>query len=191
MRTTALAIVGYFYIDFREPTKQEARGLLSSLLTQFSTQSDRFRHILTSLHASHVHGQEQPDEDDLAQCLREMLEVRNQAPVFIVVDALDECPNSEGLPTPRDRALKIVKELVELKLPHLHLCITSRPEVDITKVLDPLKLYSVSLHEEAGQIDDIARYVESVVLDDATMREWPKEVKNLVINTLAKEGGGM
>jgi hypothetical protein len=191
MRTTGLATVGYFYVDFRERAKQEARGLLSSLLTQLSTQSDRFCHILASLYASHERGQEEPSEDDLAQCLREMLEDPSQAPVFIVVDALDECPNSEGLPTPREQALKIVKELVELKLQHLHLCITSRPEIDIRGVLDPLKSYSVSLHDEAGQIEDIARYVESVVLSDATMREWPKEEKNLVINTLAKEGGGM
>jgi hypothetical protein len=191
MRTTGLATVGYFYVDFRERAKQEARGLLSSLLTQLSTQSDRFHHILASLHASHNHGQEEPSEDDLAQCLREMLEDPNQAPAFIVIDALDEYPNSGGFPTPREQALEIVKELVELKLQHLHLCITSRPEIDIRGVLDPLKSYSVSLHDEAGQIEDIARYVESVVLSDATMREWPKEEKNLVINTLAKEGGGM
>jgi len=115
-----------------------------------------------------------------------MLEDPNQSPVFIVVDALDECPKSEGLPTPREQALEIVKELVELKLQHLHLCITSRPEIDIRGVLDPLKPYSVSLHDEAGQI---AWYVELVVLSDATMREWPKEERNLVINTLAKDGG--
>jgi len=84
-----------------------------------------------------------------------------------------------------------VKELVELKLQHLHLCITSRPEIDIRGVLDPLKPYSVSLHDQPEQILDIARYVESVVLSDATMREWPKEEKKLVINTLAKDGGGM
>jgi len=191
MRTTGLATVGYFYVDFRERAKQEARGLLSSLLTQFSTQSDRFCHTLSSLYASHERGLEQPSENALAQCLREMLEDPNQAPVFIVVDALDECPNSEGLPTPREQALEIVKELVELKLQHLHLCITSRPEIDIRGVLDPLKRYSVSLHDEAGQIEDIARYVESVVLSDATMRDWPKEEKKLVIATLAKDGGGM
>src|SRR6266850_5802141 len=194
MRTTGLATVGYFYVDFRERAKQEARGLLSSLLTQLSAQSDRFCHILSSLHASHERVQEeptQPSDDALAQCLREMLEDPIQGPVFIVVDALDECPNSEGFPTPREQALEIVKELVELKLQHLHLCITSHPEIDIRRVLDPLKPYSVSLHDEAGQIEDIARYVESVVRSDAMMREWPEQEKKLVINTLAKNTGGM
>src|SRR6267142_2815749 len=191
MCTTGLVTVGYFYANFRERAKQEVRGLLSSLLTQLSTQSDRLCHIISSLHASHKRGLVQPSENALAQCLREMLEDPNQAPVFIVVDALDECPNSEGLPTPREQALMIVKELVELNLQHLHLCITSHPEIDIRRVLDPLKPYSVSLHDEAGQIEDIARYVESVVRSDAMMREWPEQEKKLVINTLAKNTGGM
>src|SRR5487761_1100161 len=115
MRNTGLATVGYFYVDFRERAKQEVRGLLSTLLTQLSTQSDRFCHILSSLHASHERGLEQPCESALAMCLKEMLEDPKQAPVLIVVDASDECPNSEGFPTPREQALEIVKELVELR----------------------------------------------------------------------------
>ena len=191
MRATGLASVGYFYVDFREPAKQEARGLLSSLLVQLCTQSDRFCEVLSSLHTTHDRGLEQPSEKALAECLREMLGDPKQAPVFIVVDALDECPNSQGLPTPRERALEIMKELIEIKLPHLHFCITSRPEIDIRVVLDPLEPYSVSLHDQEGQIEDIAEYVKSVVLSDVTMREWPKEEKKLVIDTLARNGGGM
>jgi hypothetical protein len=120
-----------------------------------------------------------------------MLEDPKQAPVFLVVDALDECPISRGILTPRAQVLDIVKVLVELKLPHLHFCITSRPEFDIRAVFDPLEPSSVSLHDQEGQIEDIAQYVKSVVSSDVTMREWPKEEKKLVIDTLAKNGGGM
>ena len=186
-----LAIVGYFYIDFREPAKQEARGLLSSLLAQLCTQSERFYDILSALHATHDHGLKEPSESQLAKCLGDMLEDRGLAPVFIVIDALDECPFSRGILTPRAQALDIVKGLVELRLPHLHFCITSRPEIDIRRVLDPLEPYSLSLHEQDGQIEDITKYVKSVVISDVTMRNWPKDVKKLVIDTLAKNGGGM
>ena len=110
--------------------------------------------------------------------------------VFLVVDALDEFPISQGILTPRAQVLEIVKDLIELKLPHLHFCITSCPEFDIREVLDPLKPSSVSLHDQEGQIEDIAQYVKSAVLSDRTMREWPKE-KKLVIDTLEKNGGGM
>jgi len=191
MRDTGLATVGYFYVDFRERAKQEASGLLSSLLVQLCTQSDRFCGILSSLYARHDRGLEQPSEDALAQCLREMLEDPKQAPVFLVVDALDECPISRGILTPRAQVLEIVKVLIKLKLPHLHFCITSRPEFDIREVLDPLEPSSVSLHDQEGQIEDIAQYVKSVVHSDITMQEWPKEEKKLVIDTLARNGGGM
>ena len=188
---TGLATVAYFYIDFRERAKQEARGLLSSLLIQLCTQSDRFDETLCSLYARHDSGLEAPSEDALAQCLREMLEDPNRAPLFLVVDALDECPISREITTPRAQVLKIVKDLIELKLPHLHFCITSRPEIDIKEVLDPFKPSSVSLHDQDGQIQDIAHYVRSVVLSDVKMREWPREVKKMVIDTLAKNSGGM
>ena len=191
MRDTGLATVGYFYVDFRESAKQEAHGLLSSLLVQLCTQSDRFYERLSSMYERHDRGLEQPSEDALAECLREILEDPKQAPVFLVVDALDECPISRGIRTPRAQVLEIVKVLVELKLPHLHFCITSRPEFDIREVLDRLEPSSVSLHDQEGQIEDIAQYVKSVVFSDVTMREWPKEEKKLVIDTLAKNGGGM
>ena len=191
MGDMGLATVGYFYVDFREPAKQETRGLLSSLLTQLCTQSDRFFDILSSLHATYDRGLEQPSENELVKCLRDMLEDRERAPVFIVVDALDEYPISRGILTPRAQALEIVKEVVGSKLPRIHFCITSRPEIDIRQVLDPLEPYSLSLHDQEGQLEDIAQYVKSVVISDVTMREWPKEVKKLVIDTLAKNGGGM
>jgi len=191
MRDTGLASVGYFYADFRERAKQEARGLLSSLLVQLSTQSDRFYGILSHLYARHDRGLELPSEDALAQCLRKMLEDPKQAPVFLVVDALDNFPISRGIPSPRAEVLRIVEVLIELQLPRLHLCITSRPEFDIREVLDPLGPSSVSLHDQEGQIEDIAQYVKSVVYSDVTMREWPKEEKKLVIDTLARNSGGM
>src|SRR5712691_4076651 len=123
--------------------------------------------------------------------MRVILEDPKRAPVFLVVDALDECPISRGFLSPRAQVLKIVKDLIELKLPHLHFCITSRPEFDIREVLEPLESSSVSLHEQEGQIEDIAHYVRSVVLSDVIMREWPKEEKQLAIDTLAKTSGGM
>jgi len=48
----------------------------------------------------------------------------------IIFDALDEYPNSVGTPSPRENVLDFVEWLVELQCPDLHICVTSRPEVD-------------------------------------------------------------
>ena len=118
------------------------------------------------------------------QCLKEMLRSPGQGTVYIVMDALDECPNKPGMPSPRKEVLKVIEELVGLRLPNLRLCITSRPEADIRNALEPLTSHPVSLHEECGQRDDIIDNINSVVRSDPRMRRWRDENKNLVIDTL-------
>jgi hypothetical protein len=94
---------------------------------------------------------------------------------------------------PRDEVLQLVKELVDLHLQELHICATSRPEVDIRAVLELLAFRSVSLHDESGQKADIADYVQNVVNSSpsAAMRRWRAEDKNLVIETLKERADGM
>ena len=152
---------------------------------QLGDQSDKFSQILSALHSSHRHGSRRPSEDDLLQCLKNMLEITGQGELYIVVDALDECQNLTGLRTTRQQVLDIIKELVDLKASHLHLCVTSRFEMDIRWVLEPLGPVSVPLHEEPGQKADIAQYVKEFVESDPKMRLWPEEKRKLVMRTLS------
>ena len=98
-----------------------------------------------------------------------MLRLPPQAPIFIILDVLDECPASSGIPSPRSEVLQLVKELVDLDLPELHICATSRPKVDIRAVIEPLVFCSVSLHDESGQKADIEDYARSVVNASSSM----------------------
>jgi hypothetical protein len=115
----------------------------------------------------------------------------NDRPTYIILDALDECPNSFGMPSPREVVLDVIKELVELSLPHLHICITSRPEIDIRTVLEPLMTSRVSLHDKTGQQKDIVEYVSSAVHSDTRMGKWREQDQNLVIETLSEKADGM
>ena len=191
MCPTGLAILAIFYFHFGDSTKQDVRHLLSSLLFQLSSQSDKFSQVLSSVYSSHGNGSREPSIDTLLECLKSILALQGQAPVYIVVDALDECPNSSGLRTKRQEVLEILKELIKLKFAYLHLCVTSRPEIDIRQAFDPLNPYNVSLHDQDGQIKDLAEYVKSVVGSDAAMQDWPSKVKKLVIDTLTTKGGRM
>ena len=188
---TGLAILAIFYFHFGDTTKQDARNLLSSVLIQLCSQSDKFSQVLSSIYSSHGNGSREPSIDTLLECLKSILALQGQAPLYCVLDALDECPNSSGLRTQRQEVLDIVKELIELKHPQLHFCVTSRPEIDIRRAFDPLNPYNVSLHDQDGQIKDLAEYVKSIVGSDPTMRDWPSTVKELVIDTLTKKGGRM
>ena len=122
-----------------------------------------------------------------------MLAVLAESPTYIIIDALDESPNTSGIPTARAQVLGLVKELSGARLPSLRICITSRPEIDIKTCLGPLASHSVSLHDEIGQRNDIADYIKSVVYSDVDtmMKKWRAEEKDLVIETLSERADGM
>ena len=129
----------------------------------------------------------------MTQCLKDMLSIPDQPPIYIILDALDECPNSYGIPSPREQVLTLVTKLTDLHLPHLHICVTSRPEFDIRATLGRLALHSVSLHDESGQRDDIVDYVKYVVYSDAEtmMKRWREADKKMVVETLSEKADGM
>jgi len=183
--------MGYFYCDFRDAGKQDVRGLLSFLLAQFCAKSDPCYDILSDLYSAHGVGSQQPDDDELAECLKKMLKIPGQPTMYIIVDRLHECPNNSGLPTARERVLDLLEDLATLNLPNLRICVTSRPEVDIKIVLEPLASLRVCLHDENGQKSDIRDYISTVVHSDRKMRRWRAEDKQLVIDTLCAKVNGM
>ncbi|KAN0136416.1 hypothetical protein V8E53_005784 [Lactarius tabidus] len=187
------ASMAYFYFDFRDLDKQSRRNLLSSLLVQLSTSSNAFCDILSRLYLAHNNGAGQASNNDLTQCLKDMLTLPDQRPVYLIVDALDECPNTSDIPSARKRVLDLVKDLIGLRLPNLRICITSRPELDIGEALEPLASQTVSLETELGQEKDISDYVRSVVYSDSgtLMKRWREEDKEHVIKTLSERADGM
>jgi hypothetical protein len=191
MCDAGLASLAYFYFDFKDTSKQNARALLASILVQRSAQSDDCCTILSRLHSSHKAGSEQPSDETMRECLREMVATPSQGPIFIVIDALDECPQSAGTPSPRERVLDLVKWLVNLPLSHLHICVTSRPEMDIQATLEKLASHTVSLHGESGQTEDINKYIEFFINSDLSTCKWRKQDQQLVITKLCERAGGM
>jgi hypothetical protein len=187
------ASMAYFYFDFRDIDKQHWRDLITSLLTQLSSHSGPRCDILSRLYSNHDNGAQQPNDVTLTECLKEMLKLPEQRPTYLIMDALDECSNVSGIPTSRKRVLQLVKELVDLHIPNLHICVTSRPEVDIRDVLEPLTSRRVSLHDQSGQKKDIEDYVRSVVYSNSEpiMRRWRNEDKELVIEMLSERADGM
>jgi hypothetical protein len=180
-----------FYYDFREDQKKDLRGLISSVLVQLCHQSDSYCDILSKFYIDHANGSQHPGDDELIRCLKHILELPGQAPIFLIVDALDECPDTTALPSPREKVLMLLEDLVDLQLPNLRICVTSRPEADIKPVLEPITFRSISLHDESGQMEDIERYIRSVVNTSRKMRRWKAEHKQLVIDVLTKRADGM
>ncbi|KAH9969700.1 hypothetical protein BC827DRAFT_1380657 [Russula dissimulans] len=191
LREAGSANLAYFYCDFRDEDKQSHHNLLLSILSQLSAQSNLCFDTLSCVYTKHDKGTRKPSDATLIDCLKETLSHRSQRPFYLIVDALDECPNNSGLLSPREQVLDLIKHLVELSLPNLHICAKSRPEIDIKDTLEPLTSLRVSLHDQTGQREDIIEYVSSVVYSDTKIRRWREEDKRFVIETLSERANGM
>ena len=188
---SGLASLAIFFHDFRDDRKKDLTGLLSSMLLQLCHHSDSYYDILSAFYSTHRDGALNPDDDKLVQCLMDLLKRAEPRPVYLVIDALDECPSTSSLSSPREMLLSFLEDLVEAQLPNLRICVTSRPEVDIKAIIEPLAFRSISLHDEPGQKEDIIKYIESIVNTNNNIKAWNPEHKELVIDVLTKKADGM
>jgi hypothetical protein len=191
LRDAGRASLAYFYFDFKDVDKQNLHNLLLSLIIQLSAWSDPCCDILSQLYSAHGRGAQKPSDSAMVECLKEMLTLEAQGPTYIIMDGLDECPITSTIPSPREEVVELVEELVGLHFPNLHICVTSRPEHDIQLALEHLTERPVSLHDESGQQEDIAKYVASYVRSNQRMQRWREEDKDLVIKTLSEKADGM
>jgi hypothetical protein len=191
LQKARLASLAFYYCDFKADKKRDRRGILLSLLVQLGEQSDAYSAILLEFYVAHGRGSQHASDKELLGCLKDMLKCPGQATVHIIIDALDECPTTTDIPTPREKVLELVEELVNLRVHNLRICITSRPEDDIASILGPLAFRCVSLEGESGQVKDISEYIESFVKTDKVMRKWKGTDKQLVIEVLSKKADGM
>jgi hypothetical protein len=191
MRKAGLASLAFFYFDFREDQKRDLCGLVSSLLVQLCHQSDSYCDLLLKFHLDHAKGLRTPNDDALVGCLKDLLKLPGLAPMYLIVDALDECPITPTTRPPRAEILNLIKELIKSQFPNLRICVTSRQESDIKSVLDPLIPSYVSLHDQSEQKKDIEDYIKSVVNTLPRNKGWKAKHKQLVIDDLSEKADGM
>ena len=191
MQKSGDASLAMYFYDFRDDLKKDLRGLVSSMLFQLCDQSDSYYNILSFFHSAHRDGGQSPHDEELIQCLVDLVKLPGPRPVYLIVDGLDESPNTSTQSFHREQVLSFLDDLVKAQLQNLRLCVTSRPEVDIKAILEPLSFRSVSLENESGQKKDIQDYIESIVHTDKKMKSWNPEHKQLVIDVLTKKADGM
>jgi hypothetical protein len=189
MRKSGLASLVMYYCDFREEEKKNLRGLLKSVLFQLCDQSDVYHDFLSNFYSAHHNDAEGPSDDGLTLCLKDLLGLPGQPPVYLFIDALDECPTTSALSSPREKVLTLVVQLIESRSTNLPICVTARPEIDIKVALGPLTFRSVSIHE-GGQLEDIANYIKSIIITDPMCQRWRDEDKQLVIDVLTERAYG-
>ena len=191
MKRAGLVSLAYYYCDFRDDKKNVLRGLVSSLLVQLCHQSGSYCDMVSKFYSEHAKGSRCPSGAALQLCLEGVLKLRGQTPVYLIVDALDECPTTSDMYPAREKVQMLVRQLTTSKYPNLRICVTGRLRPDLSVVLGPSSVRSISLHDESGQKVDIASYIKSVVHTDPKMQTWTAIDKEMVIKVLTHDVDGM
>jgi len=183
---TALA---YFYFSFSDKEKQNTENMLRSLIVQLGGERPDTPKPLSDLH-SYRDKHLQPDLEKLEETLQAC--AQDFKNVYLVVDALDECPRANG---ERAKLLKLLGHVHKWTLTNLHVLYTSRPEPDIKAGLAPffpgLGTSIVDLQNRRGEINrDISIYVEQEIMS-SDFQTWPPETKNDVKAALTDKANGM
>ena len=176
LRKAGRATMAYFYFDFNDDKKTNFHDALSSLLTQLAAHSDNYCDILSRVYERNDNGGSTPGTHELVTCFEEMLKLPGQVPVYIILDALDECSNTDETPSSRKEVLDLLNHLVDLDLSNLHLCVTSQPADDIRTALKAFRM--ISIQEQNGQKEVIDQYMKDIVYANS---DGDIETKNMVV----------
>jgi hypothetical protein len=117
--------MAFFFFDFKDIGKQDACALLLSVIVQLSQSSQSFYDMLLNFYAMHKKGSQQPSIGTLTKCLEDLIKASEDVPIYLILDAVDKCPNTKGISSLCCQVLDLVEKLVKQGLSQLHVCVTS------------------------------------------------------------------
>jgi hypothetical protein len=183
--------IAYFYFDYSEQETQGVEGMLSSLIKQISARRPCILRAVKEL-SKYKHGGGRPDAEALKTAFAATL--RGFSAVFIVIDALDECPVLGGK---REELLQTLHGIMTSPTisQNLHLFCTSRKDNDIDAAMSPLLYNHASTDIDMGANynaldNDIRQYIDSALMGDDYI-SWSEDMKAEVREQLIKKADGV
>jgi hypothetical protein len=135
---------------------------------------------VTTLYDTHFKYSTRPSLRDYSNLLQAA--VQNLSKTFIIIDALDECPELD------ENRTSFLKEIRELQ-PNAHLFFTSRPERMIE-----LEFQNAAHLEILASDDDIANYIEARIPSSSHLNrhlERDPTLRKVIIDTVIGTAKGM
>ncbi|EWG38290.1 hypothetical protein FVEG_01548 [Fusarium verticillioides 7600] len=181
--------LGYYFFSFGNVEQQKVSVMLSSLVRQLCASRPDTPHPIKRFEDYMAKG-ERPDMETLEAAL--MSAVSGFSAVFIVIDALDECPVLDG---ERPRLLKCLHRIIASMPDNLHIFCTSRAEpdinVEIDELLDVPAKAAIDLTKDQLSLNrDMHLYTDSV-LGTETYCWWSDNVRAKAKDILITRADGM
>lgn len=147
--------------------KQQVANFMSSILADLCAQTNDLPDPVQQLYLKCNNGHREPLLSDLVSVFIAVVPLFEA--VFVVIDALDECPTKDD---EREELLKTIKAMHEQSAMNVHLLVTSRRHYDIEAVIGPLAGVAAIQIESAMNDDDIKMYIRSEVQAIGKKNTW-------------------
>ena len=140
--------IAYLYCNFRQKHEQKAQDLLTSLLKQLSQERSTLPDSVKSLYDKHKEKWTRPSLDEISRTLQSVVGTYRR--VIIIVDALDECQESNNCRT------KFLSEIFKLQVKSgASLFATSRFISEVTE-----KFKGCPSQEILASDEDVRKYLD-------------------------------
>lgn len=144
--------------------------MLQSLLRQLS--SSPLPRAIRGLRDQHQKSGSKPSTEELMEAVRNIIKGSEQD-LFIVIDALDECPLLE-----RHELLRRINELRNKGDGKVHILATSRREPDIDGKLKQPPTVAMNIEDQFGE--DIELFVKAALSNDEKLKRWDEDSKSQI-----------
>jgi ankyrin repeat domain-containing protein 50 len=172
--------IAYVYFSYKELEDQTDVNLIASLLQQLVQRKPFISDDVSSLYYHHIEKRTRPTLGEWCKLLNS--EVNQLSKVFIVIDALDECSESNGT---RDSFLAEVRKLQ----PAVHLFITSRHTGSIEHEFEKAAHLEIRANDA-----DVRKYLEHRTANEPQLVRHIKKdpaLRETIINSLVEKAKGM
>jgi hypothetical protein len=185
-RSNPYKALAYFYISYEDTRTQNRVNMMKSMVKQLASCRPDMPQSLENIRRFHDDLVE-PSLKDLESAL--WATSQDFSDVFLVIDALDECPE-DGAKNQGERGnlLKLIRDIRGWGQPSLHLFLTSRDKYDVNTGLQPLSPLILDLAEHKTRVEmDMEVFIETIL----EPKPWPRERKDRVRDTLIQKSEGM
>lgn len=144
--------IAYIYFNFWQQEEQWIEDVFAALLKQLSEGLSPLPASLKALHVDHKRRGGRPPLEKVSKVLQSIIRI-SYGRVFIVVDALDECRESNNC------RIRFIEALFDLQKCGANILATSRPLTDITGRFDKSTWLEIRASDH-----DIRTYVNGQIL---------------------------
>lgn len=181
--------VVYWYFTFTDTEKQSVSNCLSSMIADACSNLRNTPEIVQKAYDQANYGQQSPTYDSQLTMLKEA--VAGFDHLYLVIDALDECPKNDG---EREKLLGVIESIHGWKTKCIHIMATSRNETDIASHFERMKketglITEIGLRNTHVE-EDIKKYLR-LRLEHKSFSKWKPKLKLEVKSSLAAKADGM